>query len=71
MLDLKQRTFEFSLRVMRLAESLPNTRSERLSGTPAGWRSHSVLACQPAAMQRQPMWRTVRNSCQCKLLLAC
>jgi four helix bundle protein len=29
MLDLKQRTFEFSLRVMRLAESLPNTRSGR------------------------------------------
>jgi four helix bundle protein len=27
--DLRQRTFEFSLRVMRLAESLPETRSGR------------------------------------------
>jgi len=29
MSDLKQRTFDFSLRIMRLAESLPETRSGR------------------------------------------
>ena len=28
-IDLKRRTFDFSLRVMRLAETLPNTRSGR------------------------------------------
>ncbi|MEA5465284.1 four helix bundle protein [Leptothoe sp. PORK10 BA2] len=67
--DLKQRTFDFSLRVMRLAAALPNTRSGRTLANQIIRSGTSVGANDRAAKRAKstkdfiPKMGTVEEEC--------